>query len=116
MKILIACEFSWVVRDAFAACGHDAWSCDLLETDKPGQHIQGDVLKVLDDGWDLMIAHPPCTYLTIAANGWHKKQPSREAMRQSAFQFFMALYDAPISKVCEWRNNGATACVPLRNP
>ncbi|GAG97346.1 unnamed protein product [marine sediment metagenome] len=66
MKVLVACEFSGIVRDAFAARGHNAWSCDLLPTEKPGQHIQGDVLEILDDGWDLMIAHPPCTYLSNA--------------------------------------------------
>jgi len=63
MKVLIACEFSGIVRDAFSAKGHDAWSCDLLPTEKPGNHIQCDVLGILDDGWDLMVAHPPCTYL-----------------------------------------------------
>ena len=66
MKILVACEFSGVVRDAFTRRGHDAWSCDLLPTESPGQHIQGDALQHLDEGWDLMIAHPPCTYLTNA--------------------------------------------------
>lgn len=63
MKVLIACEFSGVVREAFAAKGHDAWSCDLLPSEKPGNHIQGNVLDILDKGWDLIIAHPPCTYL-----------------------------------------------------
>jgi hypothetical protein len=66
MKVLVACEFSGIVRDVFAARGHDAWSCDILPTERPGNHIQGDVLKVINDGWDLMIAHPPCTYLSNA--------------------------------------------------
>jgi len=63
MRILIACEFSGIVRDAFIARGHDAMSCDILPTEKPGPHYQGDVMDILDDGWDLMIAHPPCTFL-----------------------------------------------------
>ena len=66
MKILVACEFSGIVRDAFAARGHDAWSCDLLDTERPGQHIKGDVLDILDDGWDMMIAHPPCQHLCVS--------------------------------------------------
>lgn len=66
MKVLVACEFSGTVRDAFLAKGHDAWSCDLLPTEKPGPHYQCDVTEVLQMGWDLMIAHPPCTYLTNA--------------------------------------------------
>ena len=66
MKILIACEFSGIVREAFRLRGHDAWSCDFLPSEIEGQHIQDDVLNHLDDGWDLMIAHPPCTYLTNA--------------------------------------------------
>jgi hypothetical protein len=63
LRVLIACEFSGTVRDAFAARGHDAWSCDILPTERPGQHIVGDVLDVIGGGWDLMVAHPPCTYL-----------------------------------------------------
>ena len=70
MRVLIACEFSGRVRDAFRAKGHDAWSCDLLPTEQPGPHIQDDVLKHLNDGWDLMIAHPPCTYLTNSGVCW----------------------------------------------
>jgi hypothetical protein len=63
MRVLVACEFSGTVRDAFTQLGHDAWSCDLLPTESPGNHIQGNVLDILDAGWDLMVAHPPCTYL-----------------------------------------------------
>ena len=99
MKILIACEFSGIVRDAFIAKGHDAWSCDLLSTERPGPHIQDDVLNHLDDGWDMMIGHPPCTYLSYAAaRVWN--QPGRKEKRDAAFKFFMSLYNAPISKVC----------------
>lgn len=66
MKVLIACEFSGVVREAFKNKGHDAWSCDLLDTEIPGNHIKGDVLSILDEDWDLMIAHPPCTHLAVS--------------------------------------------------
>lgn len=101
MRVLIACEFSGTVRDAFSQLGHDAWSCDLLPTEKPGQHIQGNVLEILVDGWDLMVGHPPCTYLTVSGNKWmgHPKFPTREQDREEAIRFFMALYNAPISKV-----------------
>ena len=99
MRILVACEFSGAVRDAFAALGHDAWSCDLLPTENPGQHIQGDVLEVLNDGWDLMIAHPPCQYLTVASNRlWHL--PERASLRRRAALFFYKLYTAPIPQIC----------------
>ena len=96
MRVLVACEFSGTVRDAFIARGHDAWSCDILPTEKEGPHIQDDVLKHLDDGWDLMIAHPPCTYLTCAGNKWFKPEyatrfPNRPQQRASAIAFFLAL-------------------------
>lgn len=109
MKVLIACEFSGIVREAFRKKGHDAWSCDLLPTEIEGQHIIGDVTKILNDGWDLMIAHPPCTYLTVTANKWLKDQPPRksgalvgEARRQArveAIEFFLKLADANIQKI-----------------
>lgn len=70
MKVLVACEFSGIVRDAFAERGHDAWSCDLLPTERPGQHIQGDIEYLLDEFWDLVIAHPPCTYLCNSGVRW----------------------------------------------
>ena len=98
MRVLIACEFSGIVRDAFIARGHEAVSCDLLPSERPGPHIQGDVLEHLNDGWDLMIAHPPCTYLTWAgARYWNDE--GREDKRKAALRFFMQLYHAPISKV-----------------
>lgn len=104
VRILVACEFSGTVRDAFAARGHDAWSCDLLPTERPGQHIQGDVLQVLADGFDLMVAHPPCTYLTVSGNKWMKPEfaerfPRRHEQREEAVAFFLALYHAPIARV-----------------
>lgn len=100
MRVLIACERSGVVREAFASRGHDAWSCDLLPTEQPGQHIQGDVLAHLFGGWDLLIAHPPCQYLSRAGTPWLHRQPGRREKREQAMQFFMSLWNAPIDLVC----------------
>jgi hypothetical protein len=97
VRVLVACEFSGVVRDAFAAKGHDAWSCDLLPTEKPGQHIQDDVLKHLGDGWDLMVAHPPCTRLCNSGVRWLAERDLWVEMRE-ACQFFLALRDALIPR------------------
>lgn len=101
MKILIACEFSGVVRDAFSAKGHDAWSCDLLPTDKPGKHIQGDVLAFLNLGWDMMIAHPPCTYLCNGgqANATRRPHLKWRLHREEAVDFFMRFVNAPIPRI-----------------
>ena len=99
MKVLIACEYSGIVRDAFKACGHDAWSCDILPTESKGNHIQGDVLEVLDDGWDLMIGHPPCTYLSYAGTR-HWNNEGRLENRLKALEFFGKLWLAPIGKIC----------------
>lgn len=88
MKVLVACEFSGIVRDAFAAKGHDAWSCDLLPTEKPGKHVQGDVLDILEDGWDLMIAHPPCTHLACSGARWFE-QKRKDGRQQQGIDFFM---------------------------
>ena len=97
MKILIACEFSGIVRDAFIAKGHDAVSCDLLPTERPGPHIQGDVLEILGDGWDMMIAHPPCTYLSyVSTQYWDR--PGRWELRLEALTFFGKLWAAPKRK------------------
>jgi hypothetical protein len=101
MRVLIACEYSATVRDAFRARGHDAWSCDLLPTEgDPQWHIRGDAIEVANrDGWDLLIGHPPCTYLSFAANHvWNK--PGREEKRQDAMAFFLALYNAPAARCC----------------
>lgn len=102
MKVLVACEFSGTVRDEFLRLGHDAVSCDLLPTEKEGPHIQGDVLDVIGaEKWNLMIAHPPCTYLTTGGNnGLFKKNPLRCKMREEAFSFAMQLYNASIPKIC----------------
>ncbi len=95
MRVLVACEFSGVVRDAFRARGHDAWSCDLLPSEREGPHVQGDVLAVLGDGWDLMVAHPPCTHLAVSGAAWfHRKQ--RE--QAEALDFVRALMAAPIPR------------------
>jgi len=99
LHVLVACEFSGVVRDAFKAKGHDAWSCDLLPTEAPGQHIQGDVLNILSDGWDLMIAHPPCTYLCNSGVRWLYEQDDRWVKMEFAADFFRALLTAPINKI-----------------
>lgn len=99
MRVLVACEFSGIVRDAFAARGHDAWSCDLLPTERPGNHIQGDVLEVLDDGWDLMIAHPPCTFIANSGVSWLYKDYQRWANMAEGSVFFKTILAAPIEKV-----------------
>lgn len=100
MRVLVACEFSGVVRRAFRARGHDAWSCDLLPSeDNSPYHIQDDVLKNLDDGWDLMIAHPPCTYLASSGLHWNKRRPGREDQTQEAIIFVRKLLSAPILKI-----------------
>lgn len=107
MRVLVACEFSGIVREAFKARGHDAWSCDLLPTEIPGQHIQGDAIKVINQGWDLIIAHPPCTYLCNSGVRWlapgGKINPDRHKLMQAACDFFAELYFA-------------NACVAVENP
>lgn len=102
LRVLVACEYSGVVRDAFRALGHDAMSCDLLPTDVPGPHYQGDVFDVWNDGWDLMIAHPPCTYLTKAGVRWlydTLRYPLRWQEMVDGAVFFRRLLDAPIPRV-----------------
>ncbi|MGQ0601751.1 MAG: DNA cytosine methyltransferase [Anaerolineales bacterium] len=96
MRVLVACEFSGIVRDAFRMRGHDAVSCDLLPTERDGPHIQGDVLDVLGDGWDLMIAHPPCTHLAVSGARWFR---GKEAEQAAALDFIRALLGAPISRI-----------------
>lgn len=98
MKVLVACEYSGTVRDAFAEIGHDAWSCDLLPSDKPGNHIQGDVLQILNNGWDLMIAHPPCTDIAVSGAAWFKEKIA-DGRQQRALDFVRQLMNAPIEKI-----------------
>jgi len=102
MKVLVACEFSGIVRDAFLKKGHDAISCDLLPTESPGPHIQDDVLNHLNENWDLMIAHPPCTYLCVSGARWfdHPNFPDRRIQQKEAIDFFMLFINAPIDKIC----------------
>lgn len=97
MKVLVACEFSGVVRDAFASQGHDAYSCDILPSEANGHHFQCDVLKVLDKGWDLMVAHPPCTFLAVSGARWFK---NRIKEQEAALKFVEALMNAPIPRIC----------------
>lgn len=96
MRVLVACEFSGVVRRAFAAAGHDAWSCDLLPAEDGGPHIQGDALDAVASGWDLMIAHPPCTYLAVSGARWFAE---RKPQQRRALQFFWAMLQSPIPRI-----------------
>jgi hypothetical protein len=99
MRVLVACEYSGAVRDAFRARGHDAMSCDLLPTDVDGPHYQGDVFDVIGNGWDLMIAHPPCTYLCSSGLHWNGRVEGRAAKTEDALAFVRALLDAPIPRI-----------------
>jgi hypothetical protein len=104
MKVLVACEYSGIVRDAFAKKGHDAWSCDILPTESKGNHIQDDVLKHINKDWDLMIAHPPCTYLSKAGARWlykeNKINNERYEKGLKAKEFFLKLLNCNIPKIC----------------
>lgn len=97
MKVLVACEFSGVVRDAFRARGHEAVSVDLIPCERPGPAFQGDVLDFIEGPWDLMIAHPPCTHLAVSGARWFV---GRETLQEQAIQFFLRLANAPIERVC----------------
>jgi len=99
VKVLIACEYSGVVRDAFIAAGHDAMSCDLLPTDAPGPHYQGDVADILNDGWDLMVAHPPCTYLSVSGMHWTRRGLRDPQLTEDALAFVQLLLGAPIERI-----------------
>ena len=100
MRVLVACEFSGVVRHEFRKRGHDAWSCDLDPTTwspEEGYHYQQDVLQILDWDWDLMIAHPPCTHLAVSGAKWFKDKKEEQ---EKALEFVQKLLDAPINKIC----------------
>ncbi|KYG28154.1 hypothetical protein [Alkalihalobacillus trypoxylicola] len=99
MKVLVACEYSGTVRDAFIARGHDAMSCDLLDSDSSGPHYKGDVFDIINDGWDLMIAHPPCTYLSNSGVTWLYKQKERWKKMIEGAVFFRKLRESNISKI-----------------
>jgi hypothetical protein len=96
VRVLVACEYSGTVRDSFLALGHDAWSCDLLPTDAPGPHYQGDVRDVLGESWDLMIAHPPCTHLAVSGAKWFDKKKSQQ---EEALNFVRLLLGAPVPRI-----------------
>lgn len=96
MRVLVACEFSGIVRDAFLRAGHDAMSCDLLPTETPGPHYQRDVRELLHEGWDLMIAHPPCTHLAVSGARWFVEKREEQA---AALAFVRTLLDAPIPRI-----------------
>lgn len=99
MRVLVACEYSGRVRDAFIAAGHDAMSCDLLPTDADGPHYQGDVLDIINGGWDLMVAHPPCTYLSVSGMHWTTRGLRDPQLTEDALDFVRKLLDAPIEMI-----------------
>jgi hypothetical protein len=99
MRVLIACEYSGTVRDAFRARGHDAVSCDLLPTDGPGPHYQGDVRDIIGQGWDLMIAHPPCTYLSVSGMHWTTRGLRDPQLTEDALAFVRMLMGAPVPRI-----------------
>ena len=99
MRILVACEYSGTVRDAFIRHGHDAMSCDLLETETEGPHYQGDVFDIIDDGWDMMVAHPPCTHLSVSGARWFTEGKKDPALREEALDFVRRLMEAPIAQI-----------------
>jgi site-specific DNA-cytosine methylase len=97
MKVIVACEFSGIVRDAFTSVGHEAWSCDLLSTERPGNHYQGDIRDCLNNNFDLLIAHPPCTHLAVSGARWFK---FKQKEQREAIEFFMLFVNAPIEYIC----------------
>lgn len=96
MRVIVVGEFSGTVRDEFASKGHDAWSCDLLPSETPGNHYHGDALDILHEHWDLMIAHPPCTHLAVSGARWF---PEKRIEQQQAIGFFMLLASANIPRI-----------------
>lgn len=99
MRVLIACAYTGIERDEFAKLGHDAWSCDLVDSETSGNHYVGDVLEILDEGWDLMVAHPPCEHLSkVGAKYWPAKIADGSQWR--AIEFVVKLWQAPIPRIC----------------
>lgn len=111
MRVLVACEFSGAVRDAFAARGHDAWSCDLLPSETSGKHYVGDARDFLGAGWNLLIAHPPCTYLCSSGLHWNTRRPGRVALTEKALELVRAFLDAPIERIAVENPQG---CISTR--
>ena len=105
MKVLVACEYSGAVRDEFLKLGHDAYSCDILpceskHTTGKNRHYQRDVLEVINEGWDLMIAHPPCTHLAVSGARWFTEGRKPWSLQEEALEFVQQLMDAPIERIC----------------
>ena len=100
LKVLVACEYSGRVRDAFTRLGHFAMSCDLLPTESDGLHYMGDVFDIIDQGWDIMIAHPPCTYLAVSGMHWTTRGLRDPKLTEDALEFVKKLMDAPVNKIC----------------
>jgi len=111
MRVLVACEYSGTVRDAFLRRGHDAMSCDLLPTDAPGPHYQGDVRDILADGWDLLIAHPPCQYLCSSGLHWNHRRPGRAELTEQALDFVRLLMGTSIPR---WAIENSVGCIGTR--
>ena len=100
MRVLIGCEYSGIVRDAFAVRGHDAWSCDILDSESKGNHIKGNVLNYLDMDWQLAVFHPPCTHLSVSGARWFTEGKKPIKLREDALDFVQKLMDAPIDHIC----------------
>ena len=105
MRVLVACEYSGAVRDEFLKLGHDAYSCDILpceskHTTGKNRHYQRDVLEVINEGWDLMIAHPPCTHLAVSGARWFTEGRKPWSLQEEALEFVQKLMDAPIERIC----------------
>jgi len=111
MRVLVACEYSGRVRDAFIARGHDALSCDLLPTDAPGPHYTGDIRDIISHHWDMMIAFPPCTYLCSSGLHWNTRRPDRAQLTEDALEFVRMLMDAPIARIAI---ENPTGCISTR--
>ena len=100
MRVLVGCEYSGIVRDAFAVRGHDAWSCDILDSESEGNHIKGNVLDYLDMDWQLAVFHPPCTHLSVSGARWFTEGKKPMKLREDALDFVQKLMNAPIDHIC----------------
>ena len=109
MRVLVACEKSGIVRDAFRKRGHQAMSCDLLPSECPGTHYEGDVAGILNGGWDLLIAHPPCQFLSVSGYHWVYRRPERLLQVTTALKFFRLMLDAPVPRICVENPIGITS-------
>ena len=113
MRVLVGCEFSGIVRDCFLAEGHDAISLDILPTESPGPHIIDDLINHLNDDYDLLIAHPPCTYLSSSGLHWNKRDPTRAEKTNAALEFITAIWNSPIPRICI---ENPVGCINTRLP